>query len=143
VSQENVELVRRYFAWLHELPGRDPANDHILLDRAFRDYLDPEVEVRLLYYPETSVYEGREGIRRYIARIRDSWSQWRFDPPERLVDAGDRVVVFLRVAGQGSTSGVPVEVKIAVVVTARDGRITSFWGYADRSEALKAVGLEE
>ncbi len=74
--------------------------------------------------------------------LRDAWGEWRFEP-ERFIDAGDRVVVFVRVVAKGSASGVPIELPDAHVVTIRDGCITSSRVYRDRSEALEAVGLAE
>jgi hypothetical protein len=69
MSQENVELVRRFYAWLPGLRGVDPAEDRAALDRAFREYLDAEFETRLPGdYPEGEpVFRGREGLARYVA----------------------------------------------------------------------------
>ena len=78
---------------------------------------------------------------RFAAMLRDAWSEWRFEP-ERSIDAGDRVVVFMRVVAKGRESGVPIERTSTQVVTVRDGRMTSTRVYRDRQEALKAAGLE-
>jgi ketosteroid isomerase-like protein len=74
--------------------------------------------------------------------LRDAWSEWRFEP-ERTIDAGDRVVVFMRVVAKGRESGVPIEGTSTQVVTVRDGRMTSSRVYRDRGDGLKAVGLAE
>ena len=78
---------------------------------------------------------------RYAAMLRDTWSEWRFEP-ERFIEAGDRVVVFQRVVATGRASGAPIELTSTQVVTVRDGRMTSSCVYRDRAEALKAAGLE-
>lgn len=139
----NVELVRGFFASLPGLRDANPADDHTILDRVFRDYLDAEFETRLPDdYPEGEpVFRGREGLARYIAMMRETWSEWRFEP-ERFIDAGDRVVVFQRVVAKGRASGVPIELMSTQVVTLRDGRMTANQVYRDRSKALKAAGLE-
>jgi ketosteroid isomerase-like protein len=72
--------------------------------------------------------------------MRDTWAEWRFEP-ERSLDAGDRIVVFVRVVGKASASGLPINVPTAHVVDVPDGRITLIRAYLDRSEALEAVGL--
>jgi len=55
MSQENVELVLRWYAFLPDLGGSHPTDDHAILDQAFRDYLDEEYEIRLpADYPEGS-----------------------------------------------------------------------------------------
>jgi ketosteroid isomerase-like protein len=74
--------------------------------------------------------------------LRDAWSVWRFEP-DRFFDAGDRVVVFIRVIAMGMASGVPVELADGHVLTIRDGRIISTRVYRDRADALKAAGLSE
>ena len=144
MSEENVELVRRWLAWVPDLRDADPADDEATVGRAFRDYLDEEFEIRIpSYYPdERPVFQGRDGLVRYVAWLRDSWSAWR-PWPERFFDAGDRVVVFGRIVAKGRSSGVPIEFPNALVVTIRNGRMTSMQVYPDRPEALKAVGLSE
>jgi ketosteroid isomerase-like protein len=138
----NIELVRRWFAFLPGLGGTDPTDDSAVIDRAFRDYLAEEYELRLPGgYPEGEpVFRDREGLAQMAAMLRDAWAEWRFEP-ERFIDAGDRVVVFVRVVARGSASGVPIELPDAHVVTLRDGRLTSTCVYRDRSEALEAAGL--
>ena len=144
MSQENVELVRRWYTLLPDLRDADPADDLAFADRAFRDYLDEDFELWTpAGYPEgESRFRGREGVGQFWAMLRDTWSEWRFEV-ERLLDAGDKVVVLARLIARGRSSGVPIELPGANVVTLHDGRITSVRAYRDSSEALKAVGLEE
>jgi ketosteroid isomerase-like protein len=139
----NIELARRYYALLPALGGADPNEDAALFDRVFRDCpLDEEFELRLPGgYPEGEpVFRGREGIAQLLAMLRDAWAEWRFEP-ERFIDAGDQVVVFVRVVARGSASDVPIELPDAHVLAIRDGRLTSSDVYRDRSEALQAAGL--
>ena len=145
MSQQNVELVRRLYATLAELPGlRDigPEDGRAWMDRIFGEYLDDHWELRLpAEYPEGDLLlQGREGGARLIAQLRDAWAEWRFEP-ERLMDAGDQVVVFVRVLAKGGASGVPIELTGAHVQTSRDGRVTRTQIYRDRADALHAVGL--
>jgi ketosteroid isomerase-like protein len=143
VSEENVELVRRWLAWLPDLRDFDPADDDAVVDRAFRGYLDESFELHLpADYPEGEhIFRGREGILQYSEWLRGVWAEWHFEP-ERFIDTGEYVVVFLRIVAR-STSGVPVDVESTQVVTSRGDRIASIHAYRDRSQALKAVGLEE
>ena len=144
MSQENVELVRRWYASIPDLRDADPQDDRAIFDQAFLDYLDERYELRLPGgYPEGEpVFRGREGFVALIAMLRDAWAEWRFEP-ERFLDVGDRVVVYVRVVAKGRASGVPIELPDTHVVTVRNGRITSSRVYRDRGEALKAVGLAE
>jgi len=124
VSQQNVDIVLRWYAFLPDLANAEATDDQTILDQAFRDYLDEEYEVRLPGdYPEGELtFRGREGLVRFAAMLRVIWSEWRFEP-ERCIDAGDRVLVFMRVVAKGKESGVPLEQRNTQVVTLRDRRI--------------------
>jgi ketosteroid isomerase-like protein len=143
MSQQNVEIVRRWYALIPALQDVGAAGDPTFADRAFREFLDEQYELRLPGgYPEGQpTFTGRDGLAQMAAMLRDAWSEWRFEP-ERFLDAGDRVVVFVRVVARGGGSGVPIELPDAHVVTLRDGRLVATRVYRDRSEALRAVGLE-
>ena len=144
MSRENVELVGRFYAALLDLRDADPDEDQAFLDRAFRDFFDGQCELRMpAEYPEgEQVLWGREGLAQLVAMLRDAWAEWRFEP-ERLIDAGERVVVLVRVVAKGGASGVQVELETAHVLTFRDARVSSVRVYRDRGRALDAVGLRE
>ena len=139
----NLELVRRWYEVLPSLGGSDPNDDPAFLDRIFRDYLEEDYEIRLPGgYPEGEpVFRGRDGLAQMFAMLRNAWAEWRFEP-ERFIDAGDQVVVFVRVVAEGGASGVPIELPDAHLVSLRDGRLISTCVYRDREEALQAAGLE-
>lgn len=110
---------------------------------SFRELLDECYELRLPSgYPEGEpTFTMREGLAQMAAMLRDAWSEWRFET-ERFLDAGDRVVVFVRVVARGAGSGVPIELPDAHVVTVHNGRLTRTRVYRDRANALKATRLE-
>jgi ketosteroid isomerase-like protein len=139
---ENVDLVRRWYEMHPDLRDADPDDDPVFLDRAFRDFLHEDYELQLPGgYPEGEpIFAGREGQVQLNAMLRDAWAEWRFEP-ERFIDAGDQVVVFVRVIARGSASRAPIELYDAHVHTLRDGRVESTRVYRDRSEALAAAGL--
>lgn len=144
MSQENVELVRRLYA---EGPFRLALNaddERALFDRLFRDYYDENVAIRMpADYPEGElVLRGRDGLAQLLAMLRDTWTEFRFEP-ERYIDAGDRVVVFVRVLAEGGTSGVATERETAHLWAVCDGRLSSIQIYLDRAQAVEAVGLRE
>ena len=74
--------------------------------------------------------------------IADTWGKWRFEPG-RFVDAGDRVVAFVRILAEGGASGVPIERETTHLWTIRGGRAMSMHAYRNRSQALEAAGLTE
>jgi ketosteroid isomerase-like protein len=90
MSQENVEIVREVFAAINR-------GDR---ETAF-GFADPEIVVdatRRVFNPTT--YVGTQGIRAWAADMDEVWEDFRADVIE-FVDAGDSVVVFLRLQGKG------------------------------------------
>jgi hypothetical protein len=73
MSQENVELVRRWYGSLPDLRDANPDDDQAFLDRAFREYLNEGWELRLpAGYPEGEpVFRGREGVTQLVVMLRD------------------------------------------------------------------------
>jgi ketosteroid isomerase-like protein len=143
MSRENVELVRALYAedGPFALP-LSPEDERALLDRLFHRYYDDRVEVRMPPdYPEgEQIMRGREGMARLLTMLRESWTEFRFEP-ERFIDAGHQVMVFIRVAARGGSSGLTAEQRTAHVWGVRNGRLSSIQIYRDREQALEAVGL--
>jgi len=133
MSQENVEIVREVFKDFNsEDIGRIVAAVHPELEVV----IPPEVSA------EPDTYLGPEGIRRYFQSFQDVMDEIRFEP-EGLWDAGDSVVVSLRVTAKGRQTAIPVEQRSAGVWTIRDGQIIRVRSYASLAEALQAVGLRD
>jgi ketosteroid isomerase-like protein len=63
--------------------------------------------------------------------------------PERIVDAGDRVVTVHIWWGQGKASGIALEERQGSVWTLSGGKATRVVHYRDPAEALEAAGLPE
>jgi ketosteroid isomerase-like protein len=133
MSQENVEIVREVFKDFNsEDIGRIVAAVHPELEVV----IPPEVSA------EPDTYLGPEGIRRYFQSFQDAMDEIRFEP-ERLWDAGDSVVVSLRVTAKGRQTAIAVEQRSAGVWTIRDGQIIRVRSYASLAAALQAVGLRD
>jgi len=108
------------------------------LDRLVRQFHPDFVGVvppELSAEPDT--YRGHAGIRRYVESFREYVDGLRF-VPEDVIDAGDAVVVAMRIEGRGRGSGVPFEQRLANRITVRDGLIDSMTAYATVDEALAA-----
>ena len=132
MSQENVELVRSAAeAW-----KRGDVE-------AALSYLDPEVRLDLSARPDGQVWHGRDGYRRAMIDWIGAWIDWEFEI-EGVLDAGEnRVALLFRESGRGKTSGLPMSMRPAMVITLRNGLILSSVGSPDRSRALADLGLEE
>jgi uncharacterized protein len=94
----NVEIIKRgYQAWdrgdmAAVIEGYDPDVEH--WDRAD----DPDATVR----------RGRDGFAAYYAELFESYAEIQIEPKE-FIDAGDLVVVPVRVAVRGRASGAVAE----------------------------------
>jgi ketosteroid isomerase-like protein len=62
---------------------------------------------------------------------------------ERVFDAGERQVPFVRVQRRASSSGVPLEHLWGYVVEVKEGLIAYFRAYYWPWDALEATGLAE
>ena len=84
--------------------------------------------------------EGIEGFRSFLSRYLDSFESLRFDP-ERIVEADGRIVVFVRMSGQGRSSGLDVSASPGHVWAVEAGKLARFEVFADGGEAaLEALG---
>jgi ketosteroid isomerase-like protein len=130
MSQENVDLIRR-------LVGHAQAGEWSQAN----SLISEEVELDVSRFPDGAVYHGRTDYQRFFRQWFGSWDELSIEA-ERFIDAGERVVVFLTIAGRGKGSGVTVKRDFADLWTVRDGQVVRLVGYLDRAMALEAVGLE-
>jgi ketosteroid isomerase-like protein len=102
----------------------------------------PEIvwQTYLVPGPGGGTYHGHAGVRELWADARNIFGDFR-NEPERLITAGDRLVVLVRICGWGKESGVEVEAKIAHIHTFRGDRVVRVESYEDRDEALRQAGV--
>jgi ketosteroid isomerase-like protein len=138
-TASKLDVVRRSYQMLEEL-RRDPDGP---ADRLVHELVDEQFELHLPdTYPEgAQAFRGHDGLKRWSAKTREIWDEWRFRL-ERLVEAGDRVVALVHLVAQGGLSGVRLERDTAHVWTISDGKVTRCEVFLDRSEALEALGLQ-
>jgi ketosteroid isomerase-like protein len=131
VSQDHVAIVRRLIAALNA--------------RDLEGYLaccTEDVELHTPLEPFVGVYQRREGIRQWLVDVEDSAPDFHID----LLDVkaiGDQVLAFAHFDSSGRASGIPTAGEIINTYDLIDGKIKRVRVFADRAEALKAVGLEE
>jgi ketosteroid isomerase-like protein len=145
MSQENVEIARRYVELLGRFLAAYRANPGPLSETPFIDEffecLDPEVEWRWPLSDEA--FRGREAMLGAATDFLDAVDDWKIDVDE-IVDAGDnQVLLAQRVSARGKGSGTPFEQHIFAALRVRDGKVAQIHDYTERAQALKAVGLAE
>jgi ketosteroid isomerase-like protein len=130
MSQESVELVRKAF-------------EGGLAETA-ETYWHPQIEyVEDPRFPGASSYKGREAVLRcwqgYLDVLGDEGDITV--TVERVFDAGERQVPFVRFRGHAPASGIPFAHLWAYVVEVREERIAYFRAYYEPRQALEAAGL--
>jgi ketosteroid isomerase-like protein len=134
MSEENRDLVRRAFEELGTVGLHETA----------QAYWHPDVEyVEDPVWPGASTYKGRDAVlvcfENYLDALGDADDM--VVTVERVFDAADRHVAFVRVRSRASASGVPHEHLWGYVAEVREARIVYFRAYYEPEQALGAVGL--
>ena len=112
-------------------------------NRLLRELVHERFELHLPpVYPDTQVFRGADGLKRWVVRTREVWGEWRFEL-ERFIEVGERLVVLVHLVAEGGQSGVHLERDTAHVWTLADGKVTRCEVYLDRAEALKLLGLKD
>jgi ketosteroid isomerase-like protein len=137
MSQENVEIVRRFFDAFNE--GGLNAEDMLV------QYFTDDIDYRAVEGApdDHGPIRGKEALRAYAQDWLDTFDNFRHEPVE-LTDAGDdKVIAVFRVSGRAKLSGVETDLTYAAFYTFRAGKIARGREYWTRAEALEAAGLQE
>jgi len=133
MSQQNLEIVRR---------GIEAFNSEDI--ERILEFIHPDfvTEVPPQFSTEPDTYVGHEGVRRYFESFLEAMDEIRFHV-EQMWDAGDSVVLALRVTARGRQTAIPVEQRMAQVWHVRDGKADRATIYSSVGEAFEAAGLLE
>ena len=85
---------------------------------------------------------GPEGFLRSTEEALEAFEDYRVEA-EEFIDAGEAVVVAVRIFGRGRASGAVMETRLAHVWAFRGGKVVRGDVYRSTSEALEAVGRTE
>ena len=135
MSQDNVQIVREMLLAasdgdpLAALPTFDPASEWDMSGVAA--------------WPEKDVYHGVEEIRVFLEAWAGSWEEWHFEVEEVRPASEERVFAAIHEWGVGAGSGAQVDQHRYSVLSMRGGLVVHLHMFSDRSEALRAAGLEE
>jgi ketosteroid isomerase-like protein len=134
MSQENVERLRHLYAeW---------AKGNMW---ALRDFADPDIEWEWSpglagLYGGPRVYRGLEEIGAATLEWLGPWDAYWITADD-FIDAGDQVVVLMRLHARPAGIASVVEQRTTAVWALRDGNAIQVRYYDDQAEALEAVGL--
>jgi ketosteroid isomerase-like protein len=132
MSQENVEVVRRWF----ELFSRGRTE-------AALQYIDPAIEtIEGAELPGAGSYFGHAGLAMAYDHWADQWDDLRIEL-EELIDAGSEVVAVTRHHGTGRASAAAVQTLVAWVFTVEHGKLVRPRIFNTKAQALEAIGLQQ
>ena len=130
MSRENVEIVRG-------VVERFMATGDVTWD-----VLDEDLEVHDHDILDGRDYRGHTGFGLWLDDWAVAWADWSYDA-EEFIDAGDHVVVVIRMKVVGRSSGVYVERQDALVYKLHNGKVTRLDYYNSRQQALEAARIQE
>jgi ketosteroid isomerase-like protein len=114
LNDEGVESALRWFA------------------EDFHGVVPPELSA------EPDSYDGHDGVRRYFELFDEIVSDLRFDA-EELVELGPETVAARGyITGHGRESGIPIEMRVPLLMRLRDGKLVEMAGFADWDDAVAA-----
>jgi ketosteroid isomerase-like protein len=138
MSRENVELVRAavggpVFDMLRMFGGEEIPPE---IDVGI---FDPDLEVSFQPRVDEQTYDGIDGLVEGWREWLSAWSSYEAHM-EEWVDAGDNVVMLVRLRGETKHDNVVIEQPAAVVYTLEDGKVVRLAFHLDRRQALEEAG---
>lgn len=127
--QANLALVERLFAAFET--GQIEAVTDLISDD-FLLVVPPSMSA------EPDSYEGPEGARRYMDAFEGVIDDVRFSADALHPERGC-VIALVRVTGRGASSGLPMEMSAASIISVRDGKVTGIESHPDLATAREAL----
>ncbi len=123
---DNIEIVRRGYR-AFETGGVE----------AILEFLDPAIEWHMsaAFTHTPRVFRGHDGVRQVFRFFDEQIERLGADPHE-FIEAGDRVIVPVRLHGRLRASGEPVAYELVQVWLGRDGKAIRLVTYPDREAAV-------
>ena len=119
---------------------RDALTRFIATGEVTWEFFDEQLVIEDHDIPDTRDYRGHAGFLRWLADWSEPWAEWNIEPVE-YVDAGDRVVVILRLTAKGRASGIEIDREDSLVYEFRDGKAIRLDYFNTREQGLAAAGL--
>ena len=135
MSEENLEIVRRY------LGGLEDASLEQIPAWVARFWESDGDYYPVRGFPEARPCHGREEIGAFLAEYRAAWDAYRYEIKDVRAIADDRVLVLGHVSAEGRASRMPVEGDLNHSCWLRHGRFIRVEDHLTLRGALHALGL--
>lgn len=127
-----TEALKQFFAAVNR-------NDMQAITRDF----DPEiVRIEPEGFPTAGTYRGIAEVQEHVRKGRGTWAEGTCEP-EKFLENGDKVVVYLHVRVRLKNSSEWVDGRFADSFVFRNGKIVQYLSFGERAEALKWAGIED
>src|SRR5689334_5790225 len=138
MSRANVDLVRAavggpVFDMLEMFEGDTPPPE---IDVGI---FAPDMEISFQPRVDDQTFSGIDGLIEGWREWLSAWSSY-YAELEGYVDAGDNVVMLVRLRGETRHDNVVIEQPAAVVYTLEDGKVVRLAFHLDRRQALEEAG---
>ena len=90
---------------------------------------------------EPDTYDGHDGVRRYFDSFHEIVADLRFEAEELVEVAPDVVAGRGLITGSGRESGIPIEMRLPLVIRLRDGKLIDMTPYLEWEDALAAASV--
>jgi ketosteroid isomerase-like protein len=131
-TSTKTEALKQFFAAINR-------DDMLAITKDF----DPEiVRIEPVGFPTAGTYRGIAKVQEHVRKGRGTWAEGTCEP-ERFLENGDKVVVYLHawVRLKGSTEWVGGRFADGFVF--RNAKIIQYLSFGERAEALKWAGIED
>lgn len=128
MSAENLEIVRRSLEKFAETGEIEWST------------VDQDIEITDHDIPDQQGYRGHDGLARWLEDWATAWAEYTIEPTDFL-DAGNYVVVVLRMRATGRGSGLELDREDAIVYELHDGKMIRCEYFNDKLHALAAAGI--
>jgi ketosteroid isomerase-like protein len=129
MPEPKSDVVGRYYELLN---ARDVERCSELLAHDF-ELLEPSL-------PDGGAYRGAAGLRTWIERLDEAWSEARWEPQD-FIEAGDWVIVPVRFVSKGTHTAIEQVAHRFQLIRVEDGRIAFATGFGTLAKALEAAGV--
>jgi ketosteroid isomerase-like protein len=136
LSQENVEAARRAYEAFNNVFAKGDFSGWLALYTPDAELHDPGD------FPDAGVHRGHDELRKWAEQLNEVAEDLRVEH-EHFIEAGELVVVTVRITAKGREGGVPTEMSTFHVLEFTDGKICRGRFYLTEDEALEAAGLRE
>lgn len=127
-----IETLEQFFAAINR-------NDMQAITKDF----DPQiVRIEPESFPTAGTYRGIAEVQAHVTKGRGTWAEGTCQPEKFLVN-GDRVVVYLHARVRLKDSTDWVGGRFADGFAFRNGKITHYFSFGERVDALRWAGIED